>query len=46
MLAIWFLITAGAEYGYWEALVTKRQQEILFLRLRDEPGRGRSCGIV
>lgn len=34
------LITAGAEYGYWEAIVTKRQQEILFLRLRDEPGQG------
>lgn len=34
------LITAGAEYGYWEAIVTQRQQEILFLRLRDEPEQG------
>lgn len=34
------LITAGAEYGYWEAVVTQRQQEILFLRLRDEPKQG------
>ena len=34
------LITAGAEYGWWEAIVTQRQQEILFLRLRDEPGQG------
>lgn len=34
------LITAGPEYGYWEAVVTKRQQEILFLRLRDEPAQG------
>ncbi|RTL76106.1 MAG: hypothetical protein EKK36_05325 [Bradyrhizobiaceae bacterium] len=34
------LITAGAEYGYWEAIVVQRQQEILFLRLRDEPKQG------
>jgi len=34
------LITAGAEYGWWEAIVIQRQQEILFLRLRDEPGQG------
>jgi hypothetical protein len=34
------LITAGAEYGWWEAIVTQRQQEILFLRLRDEPKQG------
>lgn len=34
------LITAGAEYGWWEAVVTQRQQEILFLRLRDEPEQG------
>lgn len=34
------LITAGAEYGYWEAVVTQRQKEILFLRLRDEPKQG------
>jgi hypothetical protein len=34
------LITAGAEYGYWEAIVQKREKEILFLRLRDEPKQG------
>lgn len=34
------LITAGAEYGWWESIVIKREQEILFLRLRDEPKNG------